>query len=38
MHILPCSLPYSWENQIVTINGATKVENLKLDEIMGQLL
>jgi hypothetical protein len=35
---LPCSLPNSWENQIVTINGATKVENLKLDEIMGHLL
>jgi len=35
MHTLICNLPYSLENVIASISGTTKVENLKLDEIVG---
>jgi hypothetical protein len=32
------SLPNSCDNLIVVMSGSTKVENLKLDEVVGQLL
>jgi len=35
---LLCSLMNYWENLIFSINKATKVENLKLDEIVDQFL
>jgi hypothetical protein len=35
---LLCGIPDSCKNLIIAINIATDVENLKLDEIVGQLL
>ncbi|GLJ07214.1 hypothetical protein SUGI_0061780 [Cryptomeria japonica] len=32
------SLPDSWDNLIVAINGSTRVENFNTDEFVGQLL